>query len=107
MNNNDIKTLSDTDLQAAIDNYMYLHEHDLIRAQWGTNSPTLLNWVLACARELGDRQVETDYLTRDQMADLLGNDAYIHCNDYEDLEYISGSMKHPKPVGVFGIDPIY
>ena len=107
MNNNDIKTLSDTDLQAAIDNYMYLHEHDLIRAQWGTNSPTLLNWVLACARELGDRQVETDYLTRDQMADLLGNDAYIHCNDYEDLEYISSSMKHPKPVGVFGIDPIY
>ena len=107
MNNKDIKTLSDTELQDAIDNYMYLHEHDLIRAQWGTNSPFLLNWVLACARELGDRQVETDYLTRDQMADLLGNDAYIHCNDYEDLEYISGSMKHPKPVGRFGIDPIY
>lgn len=101
MNNNDIKTLSDTDLQAAIDNYMYLHEHDLIRAQWGTNSPTLLNWVLACARELGDRQVETDYLTRDQMADLLGNDAYIHVNDYEDLEAVSYSMRHPKPVGCF------
>ena len=46
-------------------------------------------------------QPETDYLTRDQMADILGNDAYIHCNDYEDLEYISGSMKHPKPVGCF------
>ena len=101
MNNKDIKTLSDTELQDAIDNYLYLNEHDLIRLQWGTNSPTLLNWVLACARELGDRQVETDYLTRDQMADLLGNDAYIHCNDYEDLEYISGSMKHPKPVGRF------
>ena len=101
MNTNDIKTLSDSELQAAIDNYLYLNEHDLIRPQWGTNSPTLLNWVLACARELGDRQVETDYLTRDQMADLLGNDAYIHCNDYEDLEYISGSMKHPKPVGCF------
>ena len=101
MNTNDIKTLSDSELQDAIDNYLYLNEHDLIRLQWGTNSPTLLNWVLACARELGDRQVETDYLTRDQMADLLGNDAYIHCNDYEDLEYISGSMKHPKPVGCF------
>ena len=96
---NDIKTLSDSELQAAIDNYLYLHDNDLIRPQWGTNSPKLLNWVLACARELGYRQVETDYLTRDQMADLLGNDAYIHCNDYEDLEYISGSMKHPKPVG--------
>ena len=46
-------------------------------------------------------QPETDYLTRDQMADLLGNDAYIHCNDYEDLVYISGSMKHPKPVSCF------
>ena len=46
-------------------------------------------------------QPETDYLTRDQMADILGNDAYIHCNDYEDLEYISSSMKHPKPVGFF------
>ena len=96
---NDIKTLSDSELQAAIDNYLYLHDNDLIRPQWGTNSPKLLNWVLACARELGYRQVETDYLTIDQMADLLGNDAYIHCNDYEDIEYISGSMKHPKPVG--------
>ena len=104
---NDIKSLSTAQLQDAIDNYLYLHDNDLIRPQWGTNSPTLLNWVLACARELGDRQVETDYLTRDQMADLLGNDAYIHCNDYEDLEYISGSMKHPKPVGRFGIDPIW
>ena len=46
-------------------------------------------------------QPETDYLTRDQMADILGNDAYIHCNDYEDLEYISGSMAHPTPVGFF------
>ena len=101
MNNNDIKSLSDTDLQAAIDNYMYLHEHDLIRAQWGTNSPTLLNWVLACARELEFRQVETDYLTRDQMADILGNDAYIHVNDYEDLEAVSYSMQHPTPVGHF------
>ena len=50
---------------------------------------------------------ETDYLTRDQMADLLGNDAYIHCNDYEDLEAVSYSMMHPKRVGIFGIDPIW
>ena len=49
---------------------------------------------------------ETDYLTRDQMADLLGNDAYIHVNDYEDLEAVSYSMMHPTPVGRFGIDPI-
>ena len=98
---NDIKTLSNAQLQDAIDNYLYLHDNDLIRPEWGTNSPKLLNWVLACARELEFRQEETDYLTRDQMADILGNDAYIHCNDYEDLEYISGSMKHPKPVRCF------
>ena len=98
---NDIKSLSTAQLQDAIDNYLYLHDHDLIRPQWGTNSPKLLNWVLACARELGDRQVETDYLTRDQMADLLGNDAYIHVNDYEDLEAVSYSMMHPTPVGRF------
>ena len=98
---NDIKSLSTAQLQNAIDNYLYLHDNDLIRLQWGTNSPKLLNWVLACARELGARQVETDYLTRDQVADLLGNDAYIHCNDYEDLEAVSYSMMHPKPVRRF------
>ena len=49
---------------------------------------------------------ETEYLTRDQMADLLGNDAYIHVNDYEDLEAVSYSMLHPTPVGTFGIDPV-
>ncbi len=50
---------------------------------------------------------DTDYLTRDQMADLLGNDAFINVSDYDDLEAVSYSMMHPKPVGRFGIDPIY
>ena len=50
---------------------------------------------------------ETGYLTRDQLADLIGNDSYIHVNDYEDLEAVSYSMMHPKPVGIFGIDPIW
>ena len=50
---------------------------------------------------------ETDYLTRDQMAHLLGNDAYIHVNDYEDLEAVSCSMMHPTPVGNYeGADVI-
>ena len=50
---------------------------------------------------------ETEYLTRDQMADLLGNDAYIHVNDYEDLEAVSDSMMHPTPVGNYeGADVI-
>jgi hypothetical protein len=50
---------------------------------------------------------ETEYLTRYQMAYLLGNDAYIHVNDYEDLEYVSNSMMHPTPVGNYeGADVI-
>jgi len=50
---------------------------------------------------------ETEYLTRDQMADLLGNDAYIHVNDYEDLEAVTYSMMHPTPVGNYeGADVI-
>ena len=46
---------------------------------------------------------ETDYLTRDQMAHMLGNDAYIHVNDYDDLEAVSYSMHHPTPVSHFGL----
>ena len=36
---------------------------------------------------------ETEHLTRDQMADILGNDAYIHVNDYDDLEAVSEQMR--------------
>ena len=42
---NDIKTLSNAQLQDAIDNYLYLHDHDLIRSEWGTNSPKLF-WIV-------------------------------------------------------------
>ena len=95
------ETLTTTQLEAVISNYLYLHENKLIRPSFGTNSADLLNWVLECARELEIRQEETDYLTRDQMADILGNDAYIHVNDYDDLEAVSYSMMHPTPVGHF------
>ena len=101
------ETLTTTQLETVISNYLYLHENKLIRPSFGTNSADLLNWVLECARELEFRQEETDYLTRDQMADILGNDAYIHVNDYEDLEYVSNSMMHPTPVGNYeGADVI-
>ena len=95
------ETLTTTQLETVISNYIYLHENNLIRPSFGTNSADLLNWVLECARELELRQEETDYLTRDQMADILGNDAYIHVNDYDDLEAVSYSMMHPTPVGNF------
>ena len=101
------ETLTTTQLETVISNYLYLHENKLIRPSFGTNSADLLNWVLECARELEFRQEETDYLTRDQMADILGNDAYIHVNDYEDLEAVSYSMMHPTPVGNYeGADVI-
>ena len=47
-------------------------------------------------------QPETDYLTRDQLADMLGNVGYIHVNDFEDLADVSYRMHHPTPVG-FGL----
>lgn len=101
------ETLTTTQLETVISNYLYLHENKLIRPSFGTNSADLLNWVLECARELELRQEETDYLTRDQMADILGNDAYIHVNDYDDLEAVSYSMMHPTPVGNYeGADVI-
>ena len=101
------ETLTTTQLETVISNYLYLHENKLIRPSFGTNSADLLNWVLECARELEFRQEETDYLTRDQMADILGNDAYIHVNDYDDLEAVSYSMMHPTPVGNYeGADVI-
>lgn len=101
------ETLTTTQLETIISNYLYLHENKLIRPSFGTNSADLLNWVLECARELEFRQEETDYLTRDQMADILGNDAYIHVNDYDDLEAVSYSMMHPTPVGNYeGADVI-
>ena len=101
------ETLTTTQLETVISNYLYLHENKLIRPSFGTNSADLLNWVLECARELEFRQDETDYLTRDQMADILGNDAYIHVNDYDDLEAVSYSMMHPTPVGNYeGADVI-
>ena len=101
------ETLTTTQLETVISNYLYLHENKLIRPSFGTNSADLLNWVLECARELEFRQEDTDYLTRDQVADLLGNDAYIHVSDYEDLEAVSYSMMHPTPVGNYeGADVI-
>tara|TARA_B100000963_G_C22392249_1_gene565024 strand:+ start:399 stop:629 length:231 start_codon:yes stop_codon:yes gene_type:complete len=54
---------------------------------------TLSEAIVAILEELELIEPEADYLTRDQMADLLGNDSYIHVNDFEDLEYVSESMR--------------
>jgi hypothetical protein len=54
---------------------------------------TLSEAIVAILEELELIEPESEYLTRDQMADLLGNDSYIHVNDYEDLEYVTESMR--------------
>ena len=96
------ETLTTTQLEAVISNYRYLVEAKMITVDWADQlGNSLLDWVLECAKELEFRQEETDYLTRDQVADLLGNDAYIHVSDYDDLEAVSYSMMHPTPVGNF------
>ena len=69
----------------------------LLKAQQEMYRCTIDTWAtilqIIDALEALQSQPETDYLTRDQAADLLGNDAYIHVNDYEDLEAVSYSMK--------------
>ena len=86
--------LTTTQLETVISNYRYLVEAKMITVDWADQlGNSLLDWVLECARELEFRQDETDYLTRDQMADILGNDAYIHVNDYDDLEAVSEQMR--------------
>ena len=88
------ETLTTTQLETIISNYRHLIEAKTITVEWKDQLGNyLLDWVLECASELIDRQEETDYLTRDQVADLLGNDAYIHVSDYEDLEYVSEQMR--------------
>ena len=54
---------------------------------------TLSEAIVAILEELEIIEPETDYLTRDQMADFLGNDSYINVSDYDDLEYVTESMR--------------
>ena len=42
---------------------------------------TLSAAIVAILEELALIAPESEYLTRDQMADLLGYDSYIHVND--------------------------
>ena len=54
---------------------------------------TLSEAIVSILEELELIEPETDYLTRDQMADFLGNDSYINVSDYDDLEYVTESMR--------------
>ena len=54
---------------------------------------TLSEAIVAILEELEIIEPETDYLTRDQMADFLGNDSYINVSDYDDLEYVTESIR--------------
>ena len=54
---------------------------------------TLSAAIVAILEELEVIKPDTDYLTQDQVADLLGNHAYVQVDDYEDLEYVAESMR--------------
>lgn len=54
---------------------------------------TLSAAMIAILEELEIPEPETDYLTQDQVADMLGNHAYIQVEDYDDLEFVTESMR--------------
>tara|TARA_B100000242_G_scaffold263054_1_gene209797 strand:- start:80 stop:310 length:231 start_codon:yes stop_codon:yes gene_type:complete len=54
---------------------------------------TLSEAIVAILEELELIEPESDYLTQDQLADLIGNHAYIQVEDYDDLEYVTESMR--------------
>jgi hypothetical protein len=54
---------------------------------------TLSAAIIAILEELEIPEPETDYLTQDQLADLLGNHAYVQVEDYDDLEFVTESMR--------------
>ena len=54
---------------------------------------TLSAAIVSILEELELIEPESDYLTQDQLADLIGNHAYIQVEDYDDLEYVTESMR--------------
>ena len=50
---------------------------------------TLSATFIAILEELELIEPESDYLTKDQVADLLGNDQYHHVQDGDDLFYLA------------------
>ena len=54
---------------------------------------TLSEAIVAILEELELIEPESDYLTQDQLADLIGNHAYVQVEDYDDLEYVTESMR--------------
>ena len=54
---------------------------------------TLSAAIIAILEELEITEPESDYLTQDQVADMLGNHAYVQVDDYDDLEFVTESMR--------------
>lgn len=50
---------------------------------------TLSTTIIAILEELEDLEPDTEYLTQDQVADMLGNDQYHHVQDGDDLFYLA------------------
>lgn len=54
---------------------------------------TLSAAIVEILEELEVIEPESDYLTQDQLADLIGNHAYVQVEDYDDLEFVTESMR--------------
>jgi len=53
------------------------------------HNETLSETMIAILEELELVEADTEYLTKDQVADLLGNDQYYHVQDGDDLFYLA------------------
>ena len=53
------------------------------------HNETLSATIIAILEELELIEPDTEYLTKDQVADMLGNDQYHHVQDGDDLFYLA------------------
>lgn len=61
----------------------------VIDNEWSLISDDLKDLLLVCFTEQQDREATTDYLTKDQLADILGNDNAHYVWNGDDLCYLA------------------
>jgi len=61
----------------------------VIDSGWSAISDDLKDLLLVCFTEQQDREATSDYLTKDQLADILGNDNAHYVWNGDDLCYLA------------------
>ena len=82
-----ITDLTDEQLNQTIE-YCRSHKETLTLAWVSTTTEDLQHLLVVCYQEQQDRQAY-DYLTKDQLADILGNDNAHYVWDGDDLCYLA------------------